>query len=201
MSLSTKRSFLRPAIFIGLVSIIVVLLAIGYIYLHGMGNEPATGANDYRNIEYTIEGTPVNLVNGVAETEVAPGSSSKTVTRYFGNELRTDLNDDGKEDVVFLLTQNGGGSGTFYYVVAALATDKGYVGSDGYLLGDRIAPQTTEVSQNPKQKNVIVVNYADRGPTEPMSTPPSIGKSVYLKIDPATMQWGVVAPNFEGESR
>ncbi|CAN5755382.1 hypothetical protein BH11PAT2_BH11PAT2_02170 [soil metagenome] len=169
------------------------------------GERNATPANsvsdDYKNSEYTIEGSPVRLVNGVAETETVPGSASKTVTRYFGNELRTDLNGDGKEDVVFLLTQSGGGSGTFYYVVAALATNNGYIGSDGYLLGDRIAPQTTEVSQNPRQKYVIVVNYADRGPHDPMSAIPSIGKSVYLKIDPATMRWGIVAPNFEGESK
>lgn len=156
---------------------------------------------DYKNAAYMIDGTRVQLTNGVSEVEAAPGSASKVTTRYFGNELKTDLDGDSREDVVFLLTQNSGGSGTFYYAVGALNTPRGYVGTDGYLLGDRIAPQTTEVSQNPKQKYVIVVNYAERAAGEPMTATPSVGKSAYLKLDPASMMWGIVEPNFEGESR
>ena len=75
------------------------------------------------------------------------------------------------------------------------------MGSDGYLLGDRVAPQSSNVSQNPSHKYVVVFNYAERAPGEPMTTRPSIGKSAYLKLDPTTMQWGIVEPNFEGESR
>jgi hypothetical protein len=142
---------------------------------------------DYRNAEYLIEGERVRL--------------GEEGTQYFGNELQTDLDGDGHEDRVFLLTQEKGGSGTFYYAVSALNTRGGYVGSDGYLLGDRIAPQTTEVSQNPKHRHVVVINYADRAPGEPMTARPSKGKSVYLKLDPESMRWGIVEPNFEGESR
>lgn len=137
----------------------------------------------------------------MSETEAAPDSASIIRTQYFGNEFGTDLNNDEREDVVFLLTQETGGSGIFYYVVAAVATERGYVGSDGFLLGDRIAPQTIELSPNPRHKNVVVVNYAERGATEPMTTPPSIAKSLYLKLDTTSMQWGIVEPNFEGEER
>ena len=181
------------------------LLAGGYliwIAFHAyVTKAPAVAiASDYKNATYMIDGQPVTLVNGIAETPAAPGSASKIVTRYFGNELKTDLNNDGREDVVFLVTQERGGSGIFFYAVAALNTEKGYLGSDGYYLGDRIAPQTTTLSPNPKQKNVIVVNYADRNPGEPMTARPSLGKSAYLKLNPQTMQWGIVLPNFEGES-
>jgi hypothetical protein len=123
------------------------------------------------------------------------------VTRYFGNEYVADLDADGRDDVVFLLTQETGGSGVFYYVVAARNTEQGYIGSDGYLLGDRVAPQTIQMSPNPKHKNVIVVTFADRAMGEPMTAQPSIGKSVYLKLDTASMMWGIVEPDFEGESR
>lgn len=169
--------------------IIAVLLAGGYYALNfdGSARERAVTATDYKNIEYVIEGKRTRLGEGN--------------TQYFGNELKTDLNGDGREDVVFLITRQPGGTGTFYYAVAALNTEEGYIGSDGYLLGDRIAPQTTEVSRNPQHKNVIVVNYADRAPNEPMTAQPSQGKSVYLKLDPELMQWGVVLPDFEGESR
>jgi hypothetical protein len=189
---------------------IAFALALLYFAFYGPGGvskqdikngNPIIVLGDYRDAEYTINGQKIKLSKGVAETEIAPGSASKLITRYFGNELRVDLDGDGSKDAVFILTQETGGSGLFYYAVAALYKDGYFTGSDGYLLGDRIAPQTTEMSRNPKHKNVVVVNYAERAPGEPMTTQPSIGKSAYLKLDPATMQWGVVEPNFEGESR
>ena len=152
-------------------------------------------AVDYKNTTFMIEGHKVRLVNGTA-------AGGDVMTRYFGNDLKTDLNGDGIPDLAFLLTQERGGSGTFYYVVGAVQKADGtYIGSDGYPLGDRIAPQNIVDSHNPRQKNVVVVNYADRGSGEPMTARPSIGKSVYLKVNPSTMQWGIVEPDFEGESR
>jgi len=180
--------------------LVAVVLVSAFIFTYQYGKR-SEFAQDYKNGTYLIDGREVTLTAGVSESESTPGSASKTVTRYFGNELRTDLNDDGREDVVFLLTQETGGSGIFYYAVAALNTPEGYVGSDGYLLGDRIAPQSTNVSENPRHKNVIVVNYADRAPGEPMTAQPSVGKSAYLKLDEPRMQWGIVVADFEGESR
>lgn len=183
------------------VGIIAVLIAAFFALNSYIYNEKqATVATDYKEAEYIIEGERVKLANGMASAEAAPGSASKITTQYFGNEIITDLNNDDREDVVFLLTQNTGGSGTFYYVVAALNTERGYVGSEAYLLGDRIAPQTTEVSQNPNHKNVIVVNYAERREGEPMTTAPSVGQSVFLKLDTEAMQFGVVEADFTGEA-
>lgn len=175
----------------------IVALGIGVFVLLGerfSGEEQVEVMRDHKNAEYLIEGERVRLVDGRAE-------SAGTITQYFGNELRTDLDGDGREDVVFLLTQERGGSGTFFYAVGAVDTGSGYLGSDGYFLGDRIAPQTTEVSQNPRHKNVVVINYADRAAGEPMTASPSQGKSAYLKLDREHMQWGIVEPDFEGESR
>lgn len=185
------------------ISVVLVILVGGFFVLNAYIYEEkqADMATDYKDGEYVIAGESIKLKDGYAESLAAPGSASKIVTRYFGNEFRTDLNNDGREDVVFLLTQETGGSGIFYYAVAALNTERGYVGSDGYLLGDRIAPQTIEVSPNPRHKSVIVVNYADRAVGAPMTAQPSVGKSVYLKLDLESMQWGIVEPNFEGESR
>lgn len=180
-----------------------VLLLVGgffafnsYIY----NEKQADAASDYKDAEYVIDGQRVKLEGGVAETEVAPGSVSRITTSYFGNELMTDLDGDGDKDVAFVLTQTTGGSGTFYYAVAALNTPGGYVGTDGYLLGDRIAPQTTELSPNPRHVRVVVFNYVDRTPGDPMTTQPSVGKGVYLKIVPETVQWATVESDFEGES-
>lgn len=192
---------MQKLLFLGLLVIIVLVGGFFILNSYIYKEKQATAVSNYKDGEYLINGQRLKLKDGVAQSEAAPGSAAKVVTRYFGNELKTDLDGDGRDDVVFLLTQESGGSGTFFYVVAALNTSRGYVGSDGYLLGDRIAPQTTEVSQNPRHKYVVVVQYADRAPGEPMTTQPSVGKSVYLKLDPVFMQWGIVEPNFEGESR
>ena len=166
---------------IGSLVIVAVVVLLGGCFSNSE-NQPRERAvvagTDYRNAKYVIEGQRIKLADGLAEADVSPGTASRIVTRYFGNELKTDLNDDGREYVVFLLTQQRGGSGTFFYAVAALNTETGYLGSDGYLLGDRIVPQTTVVSRNPRHANVIVVNYADRRPDEPMTTQPSVGKRV-----------------------
>jgi hypothetical protein len=137
---------------------------------------------DYKNISYIIDGQSVTLVNGHAEAEAVPGSASKTITQYFGNEAVGDLNADGLADTAFLLTQNGGGSGTFYYVVVALKTKDGYIGSNAVLLGDRIAPQATEI-----RDGVLTVNYADRKKDEPMTATPSVGVSKHLKVQGTTL--------------
>ncbi len=130
-----------------------------------------------KNALYYIEGTPVTLVDG---NSIEPGTYVST--GYFGNEVFADITADGKEDVVFLLTQETGGSGLFFYVVAAIQTEDGYRGSAGYFLGDRIAPQTTEYKDG-----VVIVNYTDRAIGEPFTTPPSVGKSTRLTFDDETM--------------
>ena len=179
----------------------VIILVGGFFVLNSYMYQEKQGPTDYKDATYLIEGEPVTLVDGVAETEAAPGSATKTITRYFGNEVKGDLNGDMINDLAFILTQETGGSGTFYYVVGAIQNaDNTYEGTHAVLLGDRIAPQTTEMSRNPNHKNVIVVNYADRAPGEPMTAQPSVGKSIWLKLDPATMQFGQVEQNFEGEA-
>lgn len=189
-------------IIIGIIATAAVLAAVFYAFNAYIYNEKqAPAAMDHKDAEYRIGGMAVQLKDGLAETEAAPGSASKITTRYFGNEYAADLNGDGREDIAFLLTQETGGSGIFYYAVAALNTERGYVGSDGYLLGDRIAPQAIETSPNPRHKDVIVVNYVDRASGEPMTAEPSVGKSAYLKLDAESMMWGIVEPDFEGESR
>ncbi|HUO75623.1 MAG TPA: TspO/MBR family protein [Candidatus Paceibacterota bacterium] len=96
---------------------------------------------------------------------------------YFGNEATGDLNGDGKPDTAFIVTSQPGGSGTFFYVIVALRTATGYTGTNAVLLGDRIAPQTTEI-----RGGELIVNYADRRPDEPFTAQPSVGKSMYLKV-------------------
>ena len=170
---------------------IAFILALALFGLSGCKSQPETETNvstppaseetavfDPQNCTYTIEGERVALVNGSAEEAAATGTASKVTTRYFGNKVLGDFNEDGYTDDAFLLTQDRGGSGTFYYLVAALKTENGCQGTNAVLLGDRIAPQTTEY-----RNGEIIVNYAERAPGEPMTAAPSIGVSKYLKVD------------------
>ena len=152
--------------------------------------------SDHKNTEYSIAGRTIWLVDGVSEVAAAPGSAARVVTRHFGNEVLGDLNGDGREDVLFLLTQETGGSGTFFYAVAALNLERGYAGSEGLLLGDRIAPQAAAL----RPDGVVVVTYADRAPGESLTTAPSVGKTLWLKLNPTTLQLGEVVQDFEGEA-
>jgi tryptophan-rich sensory protein len=137
---------------------------------------------DYKNLEYAVEGFRVML----DDLSTIDGRT----TTFFGNELFSDLNGDGHDDVTFIITRSGAGSGTFFYVVSALNTGRGYAGSSAFLLGDRIAPQSTNKSAD-GAAGVIVVNYADRAANEPFTTKPSVGKSIRLILDPVTMKLGI----------
>jgi heat shock protein HslJ len=143
-------------------------------------NEAAPG-RDPENATYLIEGEAITLVKGIAEKELTPGSASKQATRYFGNAVEIDLNSDGLMDSAFLLVQGSGGSGTFYYVVAALKTAGGYWGTNAIFLGDRIAPQLTFI--DPDNPSRFVVSYGERRADEPMSSKPTQMVSRTFRID------------------
>ena len=131
----------------------------------------------HKDASYEIEGTSIKLADGFSEVEQVPGSASKLITRYFGSEATGDLSGDGTPDVAFVLTQNPGGSGTFYYVVVAIQTSSGYQGTNAMFLGDRIAPQTTEI-----RNGRLIVNYNDRKPDEPMIARPTVSVSKQFEI-------------------
>lgn len=160
----------------------IIILIIGVCIFFVIRKSPQTDYStisneDYKNISYTIEGQTITLKDGFSEKEIAPGSASKSITKYFGNEVKADFDGDGLQDVAFLITQTDGGSGTFYYLVAAITTKDGYVGTNAVLLGDRIAPQNTEFKDGK-----IIVNFAERLQSEPMTTKPSLGVSKYFKV-------------------
>jgi heat shock protein HslJ len=190
----------KYTILILLVAVVLIVLGFG-IYKFNFTNDDIHNQNQTQisahDGTYKIDGVSVTLKNGISEVAAAPGSASKVVTKYFGNDYKGDLDGDGTDDNAFLITQNSGGSGTFYYVVAILNKVNGSkVGTDAVLLGDRIAPQSMSIDKN----NVLVVNYADRKTGESFDIAPSVGKSMYLKIDQTTDTFGVVVKNFEGEA-
>jgi tryptophan-rich sensory protein len=142
------------------VFLIPYLICVGLVgyYNYSLWQIPEAAPSNYKGVMYTID-------------------NERYLGGYFGNSVTADFNHDGFQDYAFLVTQDGGGSGTFYYVVAALGSKEGYQGTNAIFLGDRIAPQTTEW-----KNETIIVNYADRKPDEPMTALPTVGASKYLVI-------------------
>jgi len=183
------------------ISVIIALLAIiilgkwYFLASEQIDNGIKATNIDPLNTSYLIEGESFPLVNGKAEREILPESSTKDEVMIFGEPAFGDIDGDGDSDAVVLLVNNPGGTGTFFYAAIAANIDGEYKGTDAILLGDRIAPQTFYI----KNRRAII-NYASRAPEEDILTQPSIGKSLHLQFDPDTLRLIEVAVDFEGEA-
>ncbi|MEI6396638.1 MAG: hypothetical protein WCO48_01000 [Candidatus Taylorbacteria bacterium] len=96
------------------------------------------------------------------------GASSTVITKIFGNAVSGDIG-VGTGTVAAFVTQDHGGSGTFFYAIAFVKEGDVYVNTNPIFLGDRIAPQTISISNN-----VASFNYYDRKLNEPFTVPPSV---------------------------
>lgn len=149
-------------------------------------NEPIENTNetnvdelefsDALNTTYFIEGQEIKLINGLAENISSVEGSSQGTVRSFGEPILGDINYDEVEDAVIILSYDAGGSGTFYYVVAAINDQGKYYGTNAVLLGDRVAIQNINI-----ENKIIIANYLDRLANEEMTAQPSVGVSRYIK--------------------
>lgn len=164
--------------------LLAAIVVVGGIWFFGRGEggapngENAVLAADPLSASYEVEGVTITLTNGRAETRVEEGSATMVSTEIFGEPVYGDIDGDGDEDAGVLIKQEPGGTGTFYYVAAAINNDGNYEGTNAILLGDRVAPQNIQVSGGS-----VIANYADRGVDEPMTAEPTVGKTLYTKFD------------------
>jgi hypothetical protein len=140
---------------------------------------------------YNIWGQETTLRNKESRVAISPGSSVEIVTKYFGNDIKYDLDHDGRNDTIFMLTQETGSSGIFYYVVALIDTEKGRLGLDGVYVGDRIAPQSMYMEAG----EILVINFAERKIGQSFAEQPTVGRTIKVKYDPDTMQFAEVVQN------
>jgi len=135
------------------------------------------------NAAYFIENETVQLENGLAEREAAPGSASKIKVAVQGEALYSDLNYDTEKDAVLFLTYEGGGSGTFFYLAVALYENGGFKGKNSIWLGDRIGSPEAKV-----RNGLITVTYLDRRIDESMAAAPSLEQTRYYIVDDSRLQ-------------
>ena len=189
--------FVTPLVMLALVGILCVLAACTEAEPQG-ATAGGPDKPDPLNTAYTLDGVQdtVTLVDGRSEAPAAPNSAARVLTAVWGDPILADFSGDGREDAVLVLTQTRGGSGTFYYLAAAVREDDGYRAIGGAFLGDRILPQTVGV-----EGKRITVAYLDRNAGEAMATPPSQPRERMFVYDTAGGgHLAVVAQDFEGEA-
>ena len=164
-----------------------LLLAIGVLscaVLNGRSSVPAgILAESPVNTSYLIDNERIKLENGSKEWQAAPGSSSRIKIAIAGEPVYGNLNRDNMEDAALFIIYQGGGSGTFYYIGAALSERGQYRGVNTILIGDRIKSPVARI-----QNGLITVTYFDRRPDEPMAAVPTLEQTRYFIVEESSLQ-------------
>lgn len=135
-----------------------------------------------RNLPVTLGDQSFTLVDGIAEKPAAAGSAATETVRAVGDPvIGGDVTGDGKPEAALLLTDDPGGSGTFYYAVLALSGTDSWRATNALPLGDRIEPQGIDFADGH-----FVYRFLERRPGEPMSEPPSVPRTVVIGFDRST---------------
>lgn len=164
--------------------LIIFLIVLAGIYLYATSKSEApekviqevSTSPDASNATFIIDGDSVilsssaNLENNL-ETKLLPLKASG------------DLNGDGKLDTAVLLTQTGGGSGTFIYIGAYVSGPVSYKGTNAAFIGDRISPQSVSISNQ-----TIRVKYLDRKEDESFADEPTVEVTKQFVLNGSTLE-------------
>ncbi len=162
-----------------LILIIILTLGFGALYYMRGDNEGATTQNDSgdkvfrpdpKSATFRFDDSSVTLSNGKGVEK--DGNTVIQETNLLDERAYGDLNSDGEEDAVVLLSQSGGGSGVFIYVAGYVSGPVSYKGTSAIFLGDRISPQSVSVSGG-----VVTVKYLDRNPDQAFAEEPTVPTS------------------------
>jgi ABC-type branched-subunit amino acid transport system permease subunit len=135
----------RTSKFVMISLIILIIIAATIEQLSGKQTPPMP--------EVQIQVTPTPQV---VEKPLEPAIEEKIPEQYFGNETHGDLDSDGKDDIAFLVSRDDPERGVLYYLIAALTTEQGHVGTNLVFLGDKVEPKSLNI-----EKGVIEVEYMD----------------------------------------
>jgi hypothetical protein len=132
-------------------------------------------APDPANAGYYIDGILYTLVNGELEQPIEE-SSAVNKFKLLDFKASGDINKDGTDDVAVVLTNDSGGTGTFYYL--SIFTSGTPIVENTYNIGDRIEVKDLKFADNKFQ-----VTYLDRSPEEDMASDPTIEITTIAEMD------------------
>jgi hypothetical protein len=140
-------------------------ITISDFYFENKNAAPVIG---YPNAIYEINGEMIAVAGGA---NIGAGIKADSKSGI----MHRDINGDGTEDAVFILTSSSGGSGTFYYLVAAVKDKIMFVGTNAVFLGDRVS--VTGISWT---NGMIEVKYKTRRPEDAMTDAPTVQQTDYF---------------------
>lgn len=169
-----------------LIAAAIVVAAAGLIIAFFRGNHgdgrTAGATTEVAALDVTIDKESFTLIDGVAEKPAAPGSSAMNTVRVVGEEVPGDVTGDFRPEVAMLLSNDPGGSGTFYYAVLAVQNaDGSWRATNPLPLGDRITPEGIEFTGGK-----FVYTFLDHAPGQSMADAPTVTKQVVIRFDPTS---------------
>lgn len=127
--------------------------------------ESTQPAIDYKDAIYRIGEKDVTLLGGQHTRPAGADSAAQEVTRVVEPPEHGAGTLGGRPAVAVFVSQDGGGSGTFYYAAVVFADGRGTT----FQIGDRIQPIKIAI-----EGDDLAVTYLDRKPDEPMAVPPTV---------------------------
>lgn len=136
-----------------------------YATVTGPEATPTLTSDALRNAEYELYEERVRLENGHLDKKLEYGPGQEAWDLHdpiaFG-----DLDSDGVDDAAVFLSYSGGGSGTFFHLLAVLNENGTPVHVASYLLGDRIGIKSLEIADGD-----IMVMMVAHGPLDALCCP------------------------------
>ncbi len=152
-----------------------------------IGIDTALGAaptmDDARQMTvHGIYAEPVTLVDGRYEGApfVAGGASRPVVILLERVSVLDDLDGDGSEELVVLLSESSGGSGTRLYLAAAAAQGKAIENVATHAIGDRVQLRSMTASDG-----TVTLDLVTAGPDDPACCPAEKTTVAYSLVDGA----------------
>ncbi len=121
---------------------------------------------------YPVEGSStgfITLTDGMGQEDLPDSESSLTVNIL--DAMSADLDGDGVEDAVVLLSVNTSGTGVFHFIHGVFTDSGGTLATDGVSLGDRIAIDDLSIDAN---TGSVTVRYRDHSDQVGFTDPPDL---------------------------
>lgn len=162
-----KKSMLVAAALVG----VAIAGGVAAALLRDSPGQPESLAPVTKRLPVTIEDQTFTLVDGVTTRN---GETVKIVDQ----QISGDVSGDGRPDAALLISDDPGGSGTFYYAALAIGDDGSWRTTNVVPLGDRIKPEGIDFTDGR-----FVYRFLDRKPGEPMAATPTVRKAVPIWFD------------------
>ncbi|WP_460177698.1 hypothetical protein [Thermodesulfovibrio hydrogeniphilus] len=133
----------------------IVGLFIFTLTSHSLGGVDRVSVKLVRNYSYFLKfsQSTVKLVDGLYRRLNYPDDVLIVRLMRF---LLVDLNGDKRRDAVVILSQSGGGSGTFYEITALLTKNGEVYQTDSFVIGDRISVEKFKILKNHEYPRILL---------------------------------------------